>query len=71
MRLTQAAFDNARLFIKAQARSLEQARFAHSFEGGSVADVLSALATFQNADGGFGHGLEPDVRSPKSSVIFT
>ena len=71
MQLAQAAFENACKFIKDQARSLEQARLAYYFEDGSAEDILSALATFQNADGGFGHGLEPDVRSPHSSVICT
>lgn len=71
MRLTQTAFANARQFLKEHARSLEKARFEHDFEQGSAAAILSALAAFQNADGGFGHGLEPDVRSPHSSVICT
>jgi len=33
--------------------------------------VLAALAAYQNEDGGFGHGLEPDIRTPASSVIAT
>lgn len=71
MQLTQVAFEKASRFIKEQGRSLERARFEHCFEQGSEAAVLSALAAFQNADGGFGQGLEPDVRSPHSSVICT
>ena len=31
--------------------------------------VMVALIAFQNPDGGFGHGLEPDTRSPASSGI--
>jgi hypothetical protein len=34
-------------------------------------DVLVELSTFQNSDGGFGHGLEPDLQCPDSSVVAT
>ena len=71
MQLTPTAFESARHFLQTQARSLEKARFEFYFEQGAVAAVLSALATFQNEDGGFGHGLEPDLRSPDSSVMCT
>lgn len=33
--------------------------------------VVRELAKFQNPDGGFAHGLEPDVRAPTSSAIAT
>jgi len=33
--------------------------------------VLSELAGFSNPDGGFGHGLEQDLRLPASSVLAT
>lgn len=33
------------------------------------ADVLKVLSFYQNKDGGFGHGLEPDVWNPNSSPI--
>jgi len=34
-------------------------------------DVLNALIAYQNEDGGFGHGLEPDYWNPDSSPIQT
>lgn len=71
MQLAAAAFHQAHQFIAEQARPLEKARFHYYFEQGAADAVLAALATFQNTDGGFGHGLEPDVRSPKSSAICT
>ena len=55
----------------AQVRPLEQALYRYHFENGTQADVMAALAQFQNPDGGFGHGMEPDVRLPDSSVIAT
>ena len=70
-RLTQAAFQRAMAFVKEQGRDLDRALLAHHIEAGSADDVLAALASFQNDDGGFGHGLEPDLRTPASSVIAT
>tara|TARA_R110002072_G_scaffold89232_10_gene200125 strand:- start:3453 stop:4472 length:1020 start_codon:yes stop_codon:yes gene_type:complete len=34
-------------------------------------NVLAALSHYQNEDGGFGHGLEPDLRTKKSTVLAT
>jgi hypothetical protein len=69
--LTRSAYDKAAAYIRSQARPLEQARYACHFENGALAAVLDELAAFQNDDGGFGHGLEPDVRLADSSVIAT
>ncbi|GAK05957.1 hypothetical protein JCM19037_4500 [Geomicrobium sp. JCM 19037] len=58
-------------WIKRNARPLEHARWQYLFEGRSSASVLECLTAFQNEDGGFGHGLEPDVWLPNSSAIAT
>ncbi|PKM86617.1 MAG: hypothetical protein CVU85_07570 [Firmicutes bacterium HGW-Firmicutes-10] len=50
-------------------RPLDIARFRYHFENGNVSAVLNELKKFQNSDGGFGHGLEPDFRNPDSSPI--
>lgn len=55
------------------ARPLDLARweyFLYSMRG-SGDDVLRALSVYQNADGGFGHALEPDMWNPDSSPIQT
>lgn len=52
-------------------RALDVARWHYHFEDGTEKEVLSALAAYQNPDGGFGHGLEPDVRSSYSSPQAT
>ena len=70
-RLTQAAFQRAMAFVKEQGRDLDRRLLSHYFEGGSDVSVLAALAVYQNDDGGFGHGLEPDLRTAASSVIAT
>ena len=69
--LTQAAFQKAKNFIMEQGRALDQRRFEFHFENGSVDAVLAALSPYQNDDGGFGHSLEPDIRTPASSAIVS
>ena len=70
-KLTQAAFRRATSFIETQGRSLEQQLLPYHFGSGSKEAVLAALAAYQNEDGGFGQGLEPDVRTPASSAVAT
>lgn len=53
------------------ARPLDFARWKYHFEQGSQSDVLSALAVYQNDDGGFGHALEADSWNPYSAPIQT
>ena len=71
MKLSRAAFERAAGFLGERARPLERALFAHAFENAPVAPALSELAGFANADGGLGHGLEPDFRLPDSSALAT
>ena len=61
----------AQAFIDTHARPLERAVYAFHFAGGSAEEVLRELGAFQNDDGGFGHGLEPDLQTPQSSVLAT
>jgi hypothetical protein len=70
-KLSRESFNQARHFLKTKARPLDRALFEHRFEGAPSATVLSELAPFQNADGGFGRALEPDLRSPSSSALAT
>lgn len=65
------AFEKARSFVYHHARPLDLARWQYHFEGGSQQAVLSVLETYQNADGGFGCGLEADCLNPNSSPIQT
>lgn len=70
-RLTPENFQRARNFVMTEGRPIDQARWRYFFEAGSADEVWSALAKFQNDDGGFGHALEPDYRAPFSSVLAT
>jgi hypothetical protein len=56
-------------FIWRTARLLEQRRFAYLFLDGQQQAVLEALRPYQNPDGGFGNGLEPDIRGPVSQPV--
>jgi hypothetical protein len=58
-----------REFIERQGRLLEQRLFATLFEGAPPTGVVLAVRGYQNGDGGFGHGLEPDKRCPASLPI--
>ena len=59
-------FAAAERFLRAEARLLEQRLFDTLFHGAPAAGVVDALRGYQNDDGGFGHGLEPDKCCPAS-----
>jgi hypothetical protein len=53
------------------ARVLERRRLALLLHGAPADPVRRALVAYRNADGGFGHALEPDVRAPHSEPVAT
>lgn len=61
----------AERFVWASARLLDRHRYALLFADGPAEPVLAALSGYQNPDGGFGHALEPDLRSPGSQPAPT
>jgi hypothetical protein len=67
--LTSEGFVAAQRYLSQYGRPLDQERFNLHFAGGSAKAVLAELARFQNADGGFGHALEADMRAPASSAL--
>ena len=71
MRLTRQGFERARVFMKETARDLDRRVFEYHFEGAPRDRALEALAAYANPDGGFGHGLEADVRAEASSPAVT
>lgn len=70
-KLSQEAFARARTFVMDQGRELDGRLFEFHFATGSKDAVLEALAHYQNDDGGFGRGLEPDLGMAGSSAIAT
>lgn len=69
--LARARFEAARSFIETNGRPLERALLRHGLGQASMDEAMVALIAFQNPDGGFGNGLEPDMRSPASTGIAT
>ena len=56
-------------FIFKNGRLLERRLFSFFFENGNRNDVIKALVAYQNLDGGFGNGIEPDLSFPDSTAI--
>ena len=61
-------FDAAGNFLAASARVLDRRVFQRLFSGGAAEPVRDAVAAYRNADGGFGHALEPDCRTAASQA---
>lgn len=62
---------DAEAFVVTHGRLLERRRIGLLLHGGGLDGLLAALGAYRNPDGGFGHGLEPDVRSPHSEPLAT
>jgi hypothetical protein len=56
-------------FIFKNGRLLERKLFSFFFEKGSIDEVIKVLVAYQNSDGGFGNGIEPDLLCPDSTAI--
>jgi hypothetical protein len=56
----------ATAFMATHARALDRRRFQLLVEDRDAAAVLAAADAYRNPDGGYGWGLEPDLRSPES-----
>lgn len=69
--LSRSRFEAARSFVETSGRPLDAALLSQRLGDADDDAVLGALVAFQNADGGFGHGLEPDTTSPASTAIAT
>ncbi|MFF5364533.1 hypothetical protein ACFY4I_34960 [Streptomyces scabiei] len=67
----QTPLARAEQFVWLTARVLEQRRFAYHFLDGGADAVETALSAYRNADDGYGHALEPDLRGPVSQPLHT
>jgi len=59
----------ARTFVATNGRVLDRRRFDLILDGGDGHMVLAALDAYRNDDGGYGWGLEPDLRAPESQPV--
>ncbi|REE78767.1 hypothetical protein A8990_12443 [Paenibacillus taihuensis] len=63
------SIDRARQFVYANGLLWEQALFSYLFDGGSIERLHSCLLNYKNADGGWAHGLEHDIKCPDSHPL--
>ena len=63
--------EKAKSFVMTYARPVEKALYEYCSGNGSRENVIAELVKYQNADGGFGHGLEADNWNPASTPITT
>lgn len=68
-KLSSVQLQKSKAFIYKNGRLLERKLFEYFFENGSQQACLKALSAYQNEDGGFGNGIEPDLMCPDSSGI--
>jgi hypothetical protein len=61
--------DAAIAFMAGHGRVLDRRRLDLLLGGGDVDAVLAALDAYRNPDGGFGWGIEPDLRAPESQPV--
>ena len=59
----------ARQFVYRNGALFERALFAWLFDGGSLAHLHQCIRCYKNPDGGYGHGLEHDVKAPHSNPL--
>ncbi|MDA0567408.1 prenyltransferase [Streptomonospora sp. S1-112] len=67
--VTSEALRSAEHFIWRNARLIDRHRFAFHFRSGPAGPVRSALESYRNVDGGYGNGLEPDLRGHGSQPL--
>lgn len=70
-KLSLTALNQINNYMNNNARPLEQALFNYYFNNLKSDIVLNELEIFQNTDGGFGKGIEPDFKLMKSSSMAT
>lgn len=70
-KLSKSLFNRISEYMIKEARPLERAIYNFYFNNSDGKDLLDALEEFQNKDGGFGHGIEPDYKLIESSPTGT
>lgn len=70
-KLGEKAYNEIRTWMYRNARPLDLALWQFYFENGSREEVVRRLGFYQNVDGGFGNGIEPDCWNPESSPYGT
>ena len=69
--LGSEGYREIRNWVHRNSRPLDLALWKYHFEGGNAEAVTEELRFYQNADGGFAHGVEPDLWNPCSTPYAT
>lgn len=69
--ISNKVFYEIKAWVYRNAREIELNLWKYYFEDGTKDNVISALTYYQNADGGFGHALEPDNWNTNSTPYTT
>ena len=69
MRFKNDKFRKQQNWMFRNARPLELARWRYHMESKRKEEIFTCLKAFQNHDGGFGHGIEPDFWNPASTPM--
>lgn len=70
-KLSANLFKQLKDYMDSDARPLERSIFNYYFNDSSSEGILNSLEAFQNQDGGFGQGIEPDFKLTMSSPMAT
>lgn len=70
-KLSKTLLNQIKSYMNTEARPLERSIFNYYFNDSSGDDILDSLEAFQNSDGGFGKGIEPDFKLIESSPMAT
>lgn len=62
--------ENARCFVHAHGNLWERALWEYLFMNGREERVHACLLPYKNPDGGWGHGLEHDIKAPMSNPLM-
>lgn len=61
--------DKARDYVYRNGTLFERALFAWLFDGACLERLWRIVLCYKNPDGGFGHGLEHDIKAPQSNPL--
>lgn len=64
-----AYVENAVSFLASNGRLIDRRRLQFILGEGTSEDVWAVLRAYRNVDGGYGWGLEPDLRAPESQPV--
>ncbi len=64
------SLDKALCFVHAHGNLWERALWDHLFRDGTQERVQACLLPYKNPDGGWGHGLEHDIKAPMSNPLM-